>query len=251
MSTQIAKNNFQKQDTNFQNAVEVEDLTIAYREKPVLWDIDLKVPARFMLARKIAVDFEQSDPTSKLWKTHKKARKEFQQVFTKIQNLDEYESMSTPERSFLFLKNTLAEKMLENCNFCEHSCNVDRKHTTGFCGVGYDSYVSSAFLHTGEEPPLVPSGTIFFSGCNLRCAHCQNYDISCNPKNGTKVTSRQLASIADELASPLFKTLFFIASFVKVKAALAIKPEGRRVMIQPLLPRSQISGWPETRSFYH
>ena len=50
MSTQIAKNNFQKQDTNFQNAVEVEDLTIAYREKPVLWDIDLKVPAGVLQA---------------------------------------------------------------------------------------------------------------------------------------------------------------------------------------------------------
>ncbi len=172
--------------------------------------IDLKVPSRFLLARKIAVDFNQSDPTSTLWKTHDKARKQFKQVFTKIQNLDEYEAMSTPEFSFLDLKHILAEKMLENCNFCEHSCNVDRKNTTGFCGVGYDSYVSSAFLHTGEEPPLVPSGTIFFSGCNLRCAHCQNYDISSNPTNGTKVTSRQLASIADELASQGAKNINYV-----------------------------------------
>lgn len=33
-------------------------------------------------------------------------------------------------------------------------------------------------LHEGEEPPLTPAGGIFFSGCNLHCVFCQNYQIS-------------------------------------------------------------------------
>ncbi len=52
---------------------------------------------------------------------------------------------------------------------------------TGFCGVGPDLRVASVLIHRGEEPPLVGSGgsgTVFFSGCTLRCKYCQNHQIS-------------------------------------------------------------------------
>ena len=57
-----------------------------------------------------------------------------------------------------------AEKIVENCVFCERRCEKNRKKgELGWCRVPYESRVTSAFSHWGEEPELVPSGTIFFS----------------------------------------------------------------------------------------
>jgi len=64
-----------------------------------------------------------------------------------------------------------------NCNFCEHSCNVDREYQEGVCRTTMAS-IASHFMHYGEESFLVPSYTIFFSGCNFKCVYCQNWDIS-------------------------------------------------------------------------
>ncbi len=105
----------------------------------------------------------------------------------------------TPKFSLLDLKHKIAEKLVESCKFCEMNCAVNRRTSTGVCGVGYTSRVASAFLHLGEEPPLVPSGTIFFSGCNFHCIYCQNWDISRNPGSGASVGPRELASIMLEL----------------------------------------------------
>ncbi|MHA1768326.1 MAG: radical SAM protein, partial [Candidatus Thorarchaeota archaeon] len=69
----------------------------------------------------------------------------------------------------------------------------------GWCGLGAESRVSSAFLHTGEEAPLVPSGTIFFSSCCFGCVFCQNSDISTNPSSGHVVTPEALAGLAEAL----------------------------------------------------
>ncbi|MFH1471223.1 MAG: radical SAM protein [Candidatus Micrarchaeota archaeon] len=98
------------------------------------------------------------------------------------------------EFSLLGLKSYIAEKIIESCTFCEHKCKVNRQKKRGFCNISKDSYVSSAFVHLGEEPELVPSGTIFFSGCNLRCSFCQNWDISTNSEDGYKWSPEMLAS---------------------------------------------------------
>ncbi|MEM3399419.1 MAG: radical SAM protein [Candidatus Micrarchaeia archaeon] len=84
--------------------------------------------------------------------------------------------------------------MIESCVFCERKCRANRLHERGFCGVSYDARVSSAFIHMGEESMLIPSGTIFFSGCNFRCCFCQNYDISQNPSAGRVWTAEEIAS---------------------------------------------------------
>jgi putative pyruvate formate lyase activating enzyme len=115
-----------------------------------------------------------------------------------------------PEQSLLDLKAAIALKMIQECSFCERRCGSDRRTQFGFCGVARNSYVASAFLHTGEEAPLVPSGTIFFSGCNLRCAHCQNADISTNPRAGSRVSEAELSAIADELASQGAKNINYV-----------------------------------------
>lgn len=70
----------------------------------------------------------------------------------------------------------------KSCKLCPRNCGVDRiAGVTGYCGETAKLRVAFTGLHKGEEPPLIGdngSGTIFISGCNLRCAFCQNYQIS-------------------------------------------------------------------------
>ena len=71
------------------------------------------------------------------------------------------------------------------CMQCPRKCAADRKTAYGLCGESEELRIASACLHFGEEPPVTVfggSGTIFFTGCTLRCAFCQNYQIS---QNGT------------------------------------------------------------------
>ena len=72
--------------------------------------------------------------------------------------------------------------MLESCSLCPRACGVNRlEDEKGVCRIARRAIVSSAHPHFGEEAPLVGtagSGTIFFSGCNLKCLFCQNYEIS-------------------------------------------------------------------------
>lgn len=82
----------------------------------------------------------------------------------------------------LALRAGLAYSSLKKCRLCPRDCRVDRiKNEKGFCRIGKIAGVASANIHHGEEPPISGnrgSGTIFFTGCNLRCHFCQNYPIS-------------------------------------------------------------------------
>ena len=72
---------------------------------------------------------------------------------------------------------------MAKCNICPRNCNVDRMVSKGFCGANDKVVISMSSLHMWEEPCIVGekgSGTIFFSGCNLKCCYCQNYEISTN-----------------------------------------------------------------------
>jgi putative pyruvate formate lyase activating enzyme len=89
-----------------------------------------------------------------------------------------------------------AVSRLESCEICPRHCKVNRlKSEKGFCRIGRQAKVYSYASHFGEEPPLVGqhgSGTIFFSGCNLSCVFCQNYDIS-QMESGQEVSAADLA----------------------------------------------------------
>lgn len=163
--------------------------------------VDLRLPARFQIAKHIETEFESGAELHVLWRIHNEARREFKRRLSTDQSNMICANLPLPRQSLLDLKAAIALKMMQECCFCERRCGIDRTTQFGFCAVGKGSYVASAFLHTGEEPPLVPSGTIFFSGCNLRCAHCQNFDISTDPHAGSRVSESDLAAIADELAS--------------------------------------------------
>ena len=94
------------------------------------------------------------------------------------------------------------------CYVCPHRCGVDRpanmSDTTGCfgsCGVGLAPIVARAGLHMWEEPVISGtkgSGKDFFSGCNLHCVFCQNYDISCKGF-GKEITIERLKEIYHEL----------------------------------------------------
>ena len=89
-----------------------------------------------------------------------------------------------------------AKSVLVDCQFCEFRCRVDRTNGEyGNCGVSDTSRVSSEFLHFGEELELIPSHTIFFSGCNFKCVFCQNHDISTQPLAGIRIGDDELAEI--------------------------------------------------------
>ncbi len=109
-----------------------------------------------------------------------------------------------PGASLLDVCAALAERMLERCTFCRWECRIDRRRggRTGACRLEAASRVSCAFHHPGEElvfRGLEGSGTIFFTSCNMRCAFCQNGDISTDSRNGRAVDARDLATLAFRL----------------------------------------------------
>ncbi len=97
-----------------------------------------------------------------------------------------------------------AYALLENCVVCPRECKVNRlKGEKGFCGGRKNPKVASYNVHYGEEPPISGtkgSGTIFFSGCNLRCLYCQNFPIS-QMRHGKEITTHKLADMMLHLQS--------------------------------------------------
>lgn len=90
-----------------------------------------------------------------------------------------------------------------NCMLCGHRCGADRaENETGFCSMGETAVLSKVMLHKCEEPCISGtngSGAIFFAGCSLRCAFCQNWEIS-HMRKGLPVDIDRLRDIFDELA---------------------------------------------------
>lgn len=87
------------------------------------------------------------------------------------------------------------------CNICPRQCGTDRKTATGVCGCGEKIRISRAAPHFWEEPIISHkngSGTVFFSGCNLKCVFCQNREIS-RRACGKEITAERLFEIFKEL----------------------------------------------------
>ncbi|MDE5898646.1 MAG: radical SAM protein [Treponemataceae bacterium] len=91
-----------------------------------------------------------------------------------------------------------------SCAHCPRNCGANRSGgKTGFCGETEAVRIALACLHFGEEPPVTASGgsgTIFFTGCTLRCAFCQNYQIS-QQGMGRAVSSDEFTEICLRLQS--------------------------------------------------
>ena len=87
---------------------------------------------------------------------------------------------------------------MTKCNLCPRNCNIDRSTgQKGICGVDNSVYIARASLHQWEEPCISGehgSGTVFFSGCSLKCVYCQNYNVS-RAVVGKKVSTEELCDI--------------------------------------------------------
>lgn len=87
------------------------------------------------------------------------------------------------------------------CRLCPRMCGVNRHEALGFCRCSSVPRIARAALHRWEEPCISGtrgSGTVFFSGCTLKCCFCQNHHISAEGF-GAEVTVRRLADIFLEL----------------------------------------------------
>ena len=91
-----------------------------------------------------------------------------------------------------------AKTAMQNCSLCPRRCDVDRAAgITGVCGERATVRLARAALHFWEEPPISGesgSGTVFFSGCPLKCVYCQNSNISAGTI-GKEVSVERLAKI--------------------------------------------------------
>ena len=86
---------------------------------------------------------------------------------------------------------------LNECTLCPRNCKVNRnEEKNGFCRTGKNVKVALCSLHYYEEPSIsgeAGSGTVFFTGCNLRCVFCQNYKVS-QELEGKEITIEELAN---------------------------------------------------------
>lgn len=96
------------------------------------------------------------------------------------------------------------DALLADCTVCPRECRVDRRIELGECATGVEAVVASWNPHYGEEPVISchrGSGTVFLANCNLRCAFCQNHDISQRPTDfaGQEIAAEELATIFIDL----------------------------------------------------
>ena len=163
--------------------------------------------ARYLVAKTLECNFNLNDSVEILEHLLEEKSKEFNYLIKK--DTEELKTREIKPNNYINLAETIANKYLESCIFCERQCGANRiKDEKGFCFLTRDSFVSSAFLHMGEESVLIPSGTIFFQSCNFGCVFCQNYDISQAWKGkrelediATKVNSKKLSNLAENLAN--------------------------------------------------
>lgn len=159
-------------------------------------------PAKFRIAATLpaGVDIDGA-PEAELWEALDRLTPVFLDRWRAIRDDGAVLGPAADAPSLLDLVAALGRRMLAHCNFCRWDCQVDRTGggKLGACKLESGTRVSTWFHHPGEE--LVyrgtqGSGTIFFTSCNMRCAFCQNGDISTDKDNGEVTDARTLATMA-------------------------------------------------------
>jgi len=141
--------------------------------------------ARYLSTKEAKVAVDISAPTEELWEAHANA--------LRVESEDGAVDM-------LELKTELARRLHSKCEICERRCRARRSEgEAGHCGV-LEARVTSEFLHTGEEPDLVPSYTVFFAGCTFECVYCQNWEISTRPRSGVVIPPLEMAQMIERRA---------------------------------------------------
>ena len=165
-----------------------------------------RMPAKYLIARRIPCDVDiHRAAEAELWEEHARSTERFLEAWKAIRGNElRMSRLPLANPSLLDLSAELVARMLGHCTFCRWNCRVDRRTGArhGTCQLGAESRVSSYFAHHGEE--LVfrgtqGSGTVFFTSCSLRCAYCQNSDISHDKGNGLVVSPREVAAMVWQL----------------------------------------------------
>lgn len=150
--------------------------------------LEKKAMPLYLKCKKVPIEIELTENEKNLWEVHDKTVEKVR----KISSRDENEILS-----LLDLKLELARLIIAECSLCERKCKVARTDgKKGHCKV-LESKIASEFLHWGEEPELIPSYTIFFSGCTFNCVFCQNWDISQSTMSGTYIEPKIVAEMIE------------------------------------------------------
>ncbi|WP_235856140.1 radical SAM protein [Methanolobus halotolerans] len=159
-----------------------------------------KVPAGNNILRYVDVSFEKNLTEKELWNIHDEGMQRYRELEQDPFLTRSHISHPEAGKSLLDLKIELSERIMQACHLCQHRCMVDRHAgKKGFCGLTDVSKYASEFLHMGEELQLVPSHTIFFTGCVFSCVFCQNQDISTHPESGKIIRPKEIASIVGHM----------------------------------------------------
>jgi len=182
-----------------------------------------RILPRYILAKNFKVGFDVNNSITELLELHNEKGEEFRLFVSENQEKTPKEFYSSNKnkqieksgQSYLRLKIEILKKIIKNCEFCENKCHVDRtKGELGRCKVDDKAYVASAFTHLGEESPIVPSGTIFFYGCTMKCVFCQNYDISqeysLNSFRGRETSPYGLSLIISDMVKQKDRNINFV-----------------------------------------
>ena len=141
------------------------------------------------------------------------------------------------------------DTLMKSCRICPRECGTDRFAAAGFCRSGAAPRVSLHRLHFWEEPVISGergSGTIFFSGCTMRCAYCQNFRIS-QEGRGTDRTIDELAGMMLELQQQGAHNVNLVtASHFTPQAAEALRTARDRGLSVPVVWNSNAYEKPDT-----
>ena len=159
-------------------------------------------PAKFRIAATVPAGVPPRDaPEDELWAELERLTPVFLERWRRIRDEGAPLGPRAEGPTLLDLCRELSHRMLAHCNFCRWNCGVDRSRgaKVGACKLGAATRVSTFFHHPAEElvyRGTAGSGTIFFTSCNMRCAFCQDGDISTDRDNGAVTDARRLAAMA-------------------------------------------------------
>ena len=130
--------------------------------------------------------------------------------------------------------------MAERCTLCPRRCGADRSLRMGFCGAGEEIRLARAMPHHWEEPCISGtggSGTIFFSGCTLRCVFCQNRAIS-TENFGKAVSAERFREICFELKAAGVHNINLVSADAYAKQIVPVLAEIKGELGLPILLNS-------------
>ncbi|WP_242832974.1 radical SAM protein [Butyrivibrio sp. LC3010] len=133
----------------------------------------------------------------------------------------------------------MMNEMMNKCMLCPRKCGVNRlENELGYCGQGATLTAARAYLHAWEEPCISGengSGTVFFSGCNMRCVFCQNAEIA-KGDVAKAISSERLAEIFLELQEKKASNINLVTPTHFVPLIIpAIESAKRQGLIIPVL----------------